>query len=631
MSCWLLVLCLDRYLLGQTADTANKTTCARPQPAVASGPETPAQPNPPSACPQRKVAPEKQTIVVTGTFAPIPAQDIDRSVSVVDTREEPILYNHWIDYLEQVPSVDLQERAPDGVQADLTIRGSNFEQTLVLVNGLRMNDVQTAHHNLGLPLPDDALQRIEVLRGAGSTFYGADAVGGTVNFITGQPQYSELHLGAGIGNFGTNQESGTVALLTRPFDEQLSLAREFSDGFMPDRDYRNLVLFSNSDMRTRLGNTLIMLGYGDTPFGANQFYGDFNSWERTKVWFAGLEQELGKKTQFDFGYRRHSDNFILLRDDPAFYANNHIDQSWQAALRRTEPLGRNATFFYGGEGYQESIVSNNLGNHARSHGAVYVDYDNRALGRFSFSLGAREEIFDTGRTEFSPTVAAGMWLKHGWKLIGSASRAFRLPTYTDLYYSDPATVGNPNLLPETAWSYEGGFLWDRGGRWHAQIVISDRHEHDDIDYVRASPADLWHAENIAQVNFTGVETFVQARLPHQQQVELAYTGIYGAQNGLDGLESEYVFNYPVNDAFVSWQGTLPGKFVARSRLGAVQRYQRDAYALWGASVGREFHYMAAHLSCSNLTNTGYQEIPGVAMPGRSVIFGVDLYLRSRAR
>ena len=192
-------------------------------------------------------------------------------------------------------------------------------------------------------------------------------------------------------------------------------------------------------------------------------------------------------------------------------------------------------------------------------------------------------------------------------------------------------MGNPNLLPETAWSYEGGFLWDRGGRWHAQIVISDRHEHDDIDYVRASPADLWHAENIAQVNFTGVETFVQARLPHQQQVELAYTGIYGAQNGLDGLESEYVFNYPVNDAFVSWQGTLPGKFVARSRLGAVQRYQRDAYALWGASVGREFHYMAAHLSCSNLTNTGYQEIPGVAMPGRSVIFGVDLYLRSRAR
>lgn len=304
MSCCLLVLCLNRCLLGQTADTANKTLCAPQQPAVASSPEIPAQPNPPSGCPQQKVAPVKQTIVVTGTFAPIPAQDIDRSVSVVDTREEPMLYNHWIDYLEQVPSVDLQERSPNGVQVDLTIRGSNFEQTLVLVNGLRMNDVQTAHHNMGLPLPDDALQRIEVLRGAGSTFYGSDAVGGTINFITGPPQYSELHLGAGIGNFGTNQESGTAALLTRPFDEQLSVAREFSDGFMPDRDYRNLVLFSNSDLRTRLGNTLIMLGYGDTPFGANQFYGDFNSWERTKVWFA----VRGKRHQsWDSNHHRRGD------------------------------------------------------------------------------------------------------------------------------------------------------------------------------------------------------------------------------------------------------------------------------------------------------------------------------------
>jgi len=170
-----------------------------------------------------------------------------------------------------------------------------------------------------------------------------------------------------------------------------------------------------------------------------------------------------------------------------------------------------------------------------------------------------------------------------------------------------------------------------GGRWHAQIVISDRHEHDDIDYVRASPADLWHAENIAQVNFTGVETFVQARLPHQQQVELAYTGIYGAQNGLDGLESEYVFNYPVNDAFVSWQGTLPGQVCRAQPPGRGAALPARCLCTVGCIRWARIPLYGAHLSCSNLTNTGYQEIPGVAMPGRSVIFGVDLYLRSRAR
>jgi len=78
------------------------------------------------------------------------------------------------------------------------------------------------------------------------------------------------------------------------------------------------------------------------------------------------------------------------------------------------------------------------------------------VSRFSFSVGAREEVFDTDGAEFSPTVSGGVWLKPGWKLKASASRAFQLPTYTDLYYHDPANAGNPNLLPETAWSYEGG-------------------------------------------------------------------------------------------------------------------------------------------------------------------------------
>ena len=304
---------------------------------------------------------------------------------------------------------------------------------------------------------------------------------------------------------------------------------------------------------------------------------------------------------------------------------------WQGRHSRAEPLSQTANLFYGGEIFQESIASNNLGHHLRDHGAVYGDYDNRAIGRFSFSAGVRAEVFDSSGPQFSPTVAAGVWLKYGWKLIASVSRAFRLPTYTDLYYSDPATLGNPYLLPETAWSYEGGLVWNQGGGVNAQVVVFERREHDDIDYVRASSADLWHAENIAQVNFTGVEAFVQTRLPHGQQVEAAYTGIYGAQSGLNGLESEYVFNYPVNDAFVSWLGTLPGKFVARCRLGIVQRYDRDAYALMDAGIGREFHSIAAHLSFANLTNTGYQEIPGVAMPGRSIMFGLDWYLRHHGR
>ena len=349
----------------------------------------------------------EETIVVTGTFAPVPVQDIDRAISVIDAREYPLLYTYGVDYLRLDPSVDLQERAPGGVQADLTIRGSTFEQTLVLMNGLRMNDVQASHHNLDLPLPASAIERIEVLPGSGSTFYGTDAVGGTVNFITGPPRYSEAQAGAAIGNFGTNQETMSAGFVANRIDEQLSVARDFSTGFMPDRDYRSLTIFSNTGAQTALGRSLIMLGLGDKPFGANQFYGPYDSWERTKSWFSGLKQDLGAKTEFDFGYRRHTDEFILVRDDPSFYENNHIDQSWQGAVRRKEEQGQNSSMFYGGEGFYDAIHSNNLGDHWRTHSAGYVDYDARALGRFSFSAGMREEVFDTNGEQFIPSLSGG--------------------------------------------------------------------------------------------------------------------------------------------------------------------------------------------------------------------------------
>ncbi|MFI5070957.1 MAG: TonB-dependent receptor plug domain-containing protein [Terriglobales bacterium] len=581
---------------------------------------------------KQKIEPGKESVVVTGTFAPVPTNEIDRSVAVIDTRENSLLFNRWTDYLELDPSVDLQQRAADGVQADLSIRGSTFAQTLVLLNGLRMNDVQSSHHDMDLPLPTDSLERIEILRGAGSTFYGSDAVGGTINFITGPPAYSEFRVGSAIGNFGTNQESVSADMVGDKLDEQLSAARDFSSGFRPDRDYRSLTIFSNTGAQSDLGRTLVMLGYGDKPFGADQFYGNFNSWERTKSWFAGLKQDLGDKTEFDLGYRRHTDEFVLIRDNPSVYENNHIDESWQAALRRKESLGQNSTLFYGGEGFHESIVSNNLGNHARSHGAVYADYDVRAWRRLSFSAGAREEIFDTGDSEFAPTVAAGYWIKSGWKLKASASRAFRLPTYTDLYYSDPANVGNPNLKPETAWSYEGGLVWDQGGRYKAEVTVFERHEKNDIDYVRGvSSSGPYQATNINSINFTGVETSFGMRLPRSQEIDFSYTGLYGAQQALNGLQSKYIFNYPVADAVVAWQGKLPGKLIARSRIGVASRYSSDPYGVWDADIGREFEHARAHLAFSNLSDTHYEEVRGVIMPGRSVIFGIDLFVRKKGR
>ncbi len=582
-----------------------------------------------SAQPPEKIAVHHESVVVTGTFIPVPQTELDRSLSVIETGGQELLYQNWMDYLALSPSVDLRRRAPAGVQGDLSIRGSTFGQTLVLLNGLRMDDVQTGHHDLDLPLPTDAVRRIEILRGAGSTLYGSDAMAGTINVITGRPQRSDLRLGAGIGNFGTNQQNGSASLLWRRLDTELDAERDFSSGFRPDRDYRNLSLFSGTGAQTSLGRSQLMLGYSDKPYGADQFYGPFNSWERTKTWFAGITQPLGDNTELDFAFRRHTDEFILLRDAPSVYENNHIDKSWQADIRRHDNLSRNSTLFYGGEGIHESIESNNLGDHDRSRGAVYLDYDVRALKRFSFSLGVREDILSASHGELSPTAAAGVWLRPGLKLKGSVSRAFRLPSYTDLYYHDPANLGNPNLRPERAWDFEGGLLWNSGGRFESEVTIFQRRDRDVIDYVRASSSAPYVAENIQKLNFTGVEASVSLRLPSAGVFLISYAGLHGAQETLSGLQAKYTLSYPTHDAVIAWNGRLPARFTARTRIGVLARYAADPYGLWDVAVAREFGHLAAHLALSNITDTQYEEISGVIMPGRSVFFGLDFFWHSR--
>lgn len=578
--------------------------------------------------PDAKVTASQETVVVTGTFEAIPETEIDRSVSVLELNRAD-LYQSWVDALPYDPSLDLQRRAPHDIQGDLSIRGSSFGQTLILLNGLRMDDVQSGHHDMDLPLPSQSVARIEVLRGAGSAFYGSDAMAGAVNVITATSEHAQFRVGAGIGNLGTNQQSASATLVLENVAQELDFERDFSSGFRPDRDYRSATFFSSTGAHTELGHSLLMLGYGDKPFGADQFYGPFHSWERTKSWFLGLTQDLGSNTQFDFGFRRHSDEFVLLRNDPSFYENNHIDRSWQTDLRRRDRLSTNSTLFYGAEGIHESIASSNLGNHDRSRGAVYLDYDVRALKRFSFSAAAREEIFSASHGELNPTLAAGVWLKPGWKLKGSGSRAFRLPSYTDLYYHDPANFGNPNLRPERAWDYEGGLLWYPGGRFKSELTVFERRDRDVIDYVRSSSTAPYMAENIQRLNFTGVEVSFEARLPREQHVEVAFTELHGLQQALSGLETKYTFNYPSHDGVIAWHGKLPGKFVARSRVGVVERYASDPYGLWDAAIAREFSHIAAHLVLSNITDTQYEEIPGVVMPGRSVVFGLEFFWHGR--
>jgi iron complex outermembrane receptor protein len=566
---------------------------------------------------------------VTGTFEPMTLEEIDRAVRVLPARSQGLVLNSLVDLLRLDPSIDLEERSPDGVQTDVGIRGATFGQTLVLLNGQRLNDPQSGHHNMDIPVPLEAVSRVEVLRGSGSTMYGSDAIGGVINVIAEPPAVTEFRMRTALGNQGINQQRASLGIVLKKVSEQVSFSRDFSSGFRPDRDYRNLEFASTTRLVTSLGTTSITAAYMDHPFGADQFYGNFNSWEDTKTWFAGVQQQIGDQTTLSFSFRRHSDLFVLYRDQPEIFTNHHSDESYQAALRRRQEISANATAFYGVETLHESIVSNNLGDHSRSRAAAYAAVDFRALKRFSLSVSAREEIYRDFSGTLSPTASGAMWFSQRLKLRASGSRAFRVPNYTDLYYHDPGNVGNPDLKPESAITYEAGLDWIPSAKVRGDLTVFQRRVQDGIDYFRLLPTDIWRALNISNQKFTGAEAALHLTPSRIHTIDLRYTVMRGTEDTVPVGTTKYTFNYPRHSGVVQWQVNPKGNFLFRTRVGVLDRRSGDTYALWDVYAAMPHGKVHPFLQISNLANSSYQEIVGVPMPGRTVIGGVELVLRKR--
>jgi len=580
-----------------------------------------------------------ETMVVLGSATPVPLAESQRSVEILPVEGQSLAAESPQDILRQDSSIYFEERGGGGGQADIVMRGGSFEQTLVLLNGFRINDAQTSHHNLDLPVPLDAIDSIQSLGGAGSTLHGVDALSGVVDFLTAAPDHDSLLLRAGEGSFESNEETLLGGATRGPWSGRVTAERNFSTGFMTDRDYRNEDTSAEIWLGSQLGVTDLLFAASDRAFGANQFYGNYPSWERTKGWFASARQELGSHTVAVFGYRRHTDEFVLFRNDPAIYENNHIDGSWQGSLRETLTVRKESVLLMGIETDGDSIRSNNLGLHARNRGAGYIDLDLRpAKQRWSLSAGAREEIFSGGaQAVFSPELAGSLRVAQSLKLRASGGYGFRIPTYTDLYYSDPSTLGNASLKPESAWSSDAGADWAPAAKLTLSATGFYSKQHDTIDYVKSAtlpnsylpagcPANIWCADNLNGLGFAGVETRLTWFLKKSQTVRIAWTGLHGAQSALHGLVSEYVFNYPVQNIHASWSYALGRDFVLTNAVEIAERYRQTVYPVWNATLTHDAGKLRPYLRFTNLSNTGYQEITGVNMPPRAIMGGVALQL-----
>jgi iron complex outermembrane receptor protein len=375
----------------------------------------------------------------------------------------------------------------------------------------------------------------------------------------------------------------------------------------------------------------LFTGYAQRAYGAVDFYAPYDSWERTRTLFAAARynQRLGGALTLEprFSLRRHADRFVLLRGDPQFYYNDHVTRVVNGELRGLLDLGDCDILALSLEGAYEDIVSEGvrsgvtgpaLGEHLRRRASVAAEYDHHGP-RWGWQLGLRTDLRSQQAGRVTGTGALSWALSPGLHLKGGAGSVYRVPTYTELYYTDPANVGDSGLAPELGWAWELGCEGQKGP-WFGQATYFERREEDRIEWVRDDPADSWRAGNIAEGFVHGWELKGGWNHRRGHSLEIGWAGLSQSRTLPAGYEGKYELLTP-RDQWLG-AGTLAMPFALDLTLtGRYQEHSggpddfRHIFVLDGRLGWRHRLGWFASLTGTNLLDRSYQEVPGVTMPG----------------
>jgi iron complex outermembrane receptor protein len=572
----------------------------------------------------------RQTVVVTGSARPVELGRVTRTLTVITRDQIDALPARTVaDVLRLQASIDVRARGVRGVQTDFAVRGAHFGQVLVLVDGVRLNDAQSGHHNGDIPVPLEAVERIEVLSGPGSSLFGADAVGGTINVVTRRDAGAPAVLVQG-GSFGLAAASASAGLGTDRIRQTVAVSVDRSSGFIDERDFSTRAVRARTSFGDRTG---VSVSYLWKEFGALNFYGPSPSREWTNQTLVAADHAFaawaGWSVSGQASYRTHGDRFVWNRFDPAISDNRHRTHAVLAGGSGSRRVGQ-AQVTLGAEAGGDWIRSSNLGDHAVSRVSGYGEW-RQALGDAAdVDAALRVDRYDEYGTSWSPSFGVGWWATPAVRLRASVGRAFRAPTFTERYYSDPAHLARAEIGPERAWAGEGGVDVLAPGNVVLRATVFGRADRDVIDWLRATTADRWRTFNIHRVGTVGVELGVRRTFASGAFVQAQYTAI-----DLDAAEvtqlSKSVLDYAPHSVTVSGSVGLPGRLRVAPRVEYRHRTRSSGesdHALVDLRLGRRFgEQFELLVDGTNLLDADYQEIAGVAMPGAAV--AVSLAIRGR--
>ena len=596
---------------------------------------------------------------------PFSYSETSRIINIIDNsqiKNAPV--NNVQDLLEYAASIDVRQRGNNGVQSDLSIRGGSFDQNLILLNGIKINDPQTGHNNLNLPINLDNIDRIEILEGAGAKEYGPNAFSGAINIITKQNEPNKISTNLSIGENNFLEGQINISFNTKRTNQNLSIGKNNSKGYINNTDFNISNYFYQINYKNNSTRINFQAGYIDKAFGANSFYTPKypNQFEHTRTLISGLKITSGKKIKFTntLYTRTNQDKFELFRSDPPIWYKNH-NYHLTNVIGLTSKLGFNSSIgktTIGIDADIENIYSNLLGDNLpdtlkapfeengyytkfKSVNNINLFINNTKEYKYIYvSAGLLVNINSSFGTNFSPGINFAYNFSNNLKAIAGYNWSIRMPTFTDLYYIGPTNIGNKDLKPEKSRTHEIGLIYNKK-IISTSFSVFHRNGIDIIDWVKSTDTSLWESKNITSLKTYGIEFLTSLNLSKIYNnsfitdITLKYNFITTTKNSQEYI-SLYALDYlkqkiNLNINHKIYKNLSASWFINyQDRNGTYTDFKLGKEAsfkpitLLDAQINYSKSFYNIYLKVTNFTNVVYFDISNITMPKRWIYLGLKL-------
>lgn len=573
---------------------------------------------------------EINEITVQGKFLNLPLKKVNENITVISKKELENSPAKSIDeVLAQFTGMDIRKRGANGVQADISVRGSSFEQVLILVNGIRINDSQTGHNSMNIPFDLASVEKIEIVKGPAARRFGQNAYAGVINIITKPSSDEHIVFTAIGGDFKTYSLGVGVNFGNERSSNFIQVNSSSSDGYRYNTDYKINNVFYQNRYKIEHGKVNFQAGIQEKKFGANGFYATpaaKDQYEETQASIVslGIDKNYEKWGLNSAVYwRRGQDMYEYIRNKPEIYRNMHIGNNLGAEINGNyrSDLG---TTGLGVELRKEFLASNNLGHRERFVTQVFFEHHFSFLeNKLNISPGISWANYDKEGDFFYPGLDLGFDFDDHHKIYGNIAKVNRIPTFTDLYYLSKTEAGNPNLKPENAVSAEIGYRFQKQN-FLGKISGFLRDSDNSIDWSKQNANDIWRAENIGKINTKGVEVeLAQHFNSFLKSYSVGYTFLESNYKQPSGLMSRYVMENLKHQFVAKLEVFFLKKFTNQLIYRYNERVSTGSYQILDEKLSYDTKNYNIYVMVNNILNAEYTETFGVPMPGRWFHIGLS--------